>query len=47
MNTKPRKPQPWDALRTRIELEIYAKQHGYAPRWVDNVLDGRAKSRKA
>ncbi len=47
MATRKRKPQPHDNLRTRIELEVYAKQHNYAPRWVDNVLDARLRSRKS
>jgi hypothetical protein len=43
---KPRKPQPWDALRTRVELEIYAHRKGYSMQWVAKILDARLKTRK-
>ena len=47
MKTRKRKPQPWDSLRTRIELEVYALRTGKSLLWVDRVLDGRMKSRRA
>ncbi len=46
MTQKPRKPQPLDALRTRIELEIYAKKTGKSMVWVSKVLDARAAKRR-
>ena len=44
--SRPRKPQPHDSLRTRIELEMYAVKNGYSLAWVGRVLDGRMKSRR-
>lgn len=41
-----RKPQPWDSLRTRTELEVYADANGKSRQWVTHVLNARIEKRK-